>query len=186
MKASKAEIRQEIILKCNSLSDKYKLNASKAILTNIIELLKENCNIVIYHACDYEISLKYIIDFALKHKISIYQPVSYKNSKIMRLDIFDKNNKIFFANSYVFNNEISWDKVDIIFIPLIAIDINGNRIGRGAGYYDSTLSFLKNKIEKPFLCGVGYSCQLINESIIKDPWDIELDAFLSEQKLLKF
>lgn len=187
MLINKSIIRKEMIIKCNHLSNNYRINASREILANVFDLLKEEYKIAIYHAFDHEISLKYIIDFALKKKISIYQPISYKSSKIMFLDSYDKdNNSIFFPYTYTFRDKISWDNVNIIFIPLVAIDKYGYRIGRGAGYYDHTLSFLKDRIEKPVLCGVGYSCQLLNETIEPESWDVKLDAFLSEKEFLKF
>lgn len=35
--------------------------------------------------------------------------------------------------------EISPDKINVIFIPLLAFDCNGNRIGYGKGFYDRLL-----------------------------------------------
>lgn len=36
--------------------------------------------------------------------------------------------------------EISKDKIDVVFIPLLAFDKKGNRIGYGKGFYDRFLS----------------------------------------------
>lgn len=36
--------------------------------------------------------------------------------------------------------EISNDKIDVVFIPLLAFDKQGNRIGYGKGFYDNFLS----------------------------------------------
>src|SRR5690606_35011730 len=36
--------------------------------------------------------------------------------------------------------EIPSDKIDVVFIPLLAYDIHGNRVGYGKGFYDRFLS----------------------------------------------
>ena len=38
--------------------------------------------------------------------------------------------------------EISNDKVDVVFIPLLAFDMQGNRVGYGKGFYDRFLARL--------------------------------------------
>lgn len=39
--------------------------------------------------------------------------------------------------------EISNDKIDVVFIPLLAFDKKGNRVGYGKGFYDKFLSQCK-------------------------------------------
>lgn len=36
--------------------------------------------------------------------------------------------------------EISVDKLDVVFVPLLAFDLNGNRVGYGKGFYDRFLA----------------------------------------------
>jgi 5-formyltetrahydrofolate cyclo-ligase len=36
--------------------------------------------------------------------------------------------------------EIGVEKIDVVFVPLLAFDANGNRIGYGKGFYDKFLS----------------------------------------------
>jgi 5-formyltetrahydrofolate cyclo-ligase len=64
---------------------------------------------------------------------------------------------------------------DLIFVPLIAIDARGTRVGRGKGHYDRVLGSLKRKGAR--LIGVGWGLERINSIIPHDPWDIPLDAF---------
>lgn len=74
--------------------------------------------------------------------------------------------------------------LDVIFLPLVAFDRKGYRLGRGAGYYDRTLSFMKEQVEhhKPFLIGLGYDFQKI-PAITPDPWDVPLDKVVTEKKI---
>src|SRR3990167_7652176 len=50
--------------------------------------------------------------------------------------------------------------LDCAFLPLVGFDTKGNRLGRGAGYYDRTFAFLLNSIQKkPILIGLAYEFQ---------------------------
>jgi 5-formyltetrahydrofolate cyclo-ligase len=66
---------------------------------------------------------------------------------------------------------------DLILVPLIAIDGNGTRLGRGKGHYDRALVRLKTS--KARLVGIGWGMQRLGETIPSDDWDVPLDAFAS-------
>ncbi len=71
-------------------------------------------------------------------------------------------------------------QIDLAFIPGIAFDQHGNRLGRGAGFYDRFLPLVRGtKI------GIGYELQL-QENIPLDPHDIPVDAFITEKKVYHF
>ena len=66
---------------------------------------------------------------------------------------------------------------DLIFVPLIAIDSRGTRLGRGKGHYDRALGHLRKSGAK--LVGVGWSMQKLDSVIPTDPWDVPLNGFAS-------
>lgn len=70
---------------------------------------------------------------------------------------------------------------DLIFIPLIAIDERGTRLGRGKGHYDRALTHLKKSGAR--LVGVGWQMQRLETMIPTDPWDVPLDGFASPEGL---
>ena len=70
---------------------------------------------------------------------------------------------------------------DLILVPLIAIDGNGTRLGRGKGHYDRALPRLKKGGAR--LIGVGWTLQRLVEAIPADEWDVPLDAFASPDGL---
>ena len=70
---------------------------------------------------------------------------------------------------------------DLILVPLIAIDGNGTRLGRGKGHYDRALARLKKSGAR--LVGVGWALQRLVETIPADEWDVPLDAFASPEGL---
>jgi 5-formyltetrahydrofolate cyclo-ligase len=70
---------------------------------------------------------------------------------------------------------------DLILVPLIALDGQGTRLGRGKGHYDRALARLKKSGAR--LVGVGWPLQRLVETIPTDEWDIPLDAFASPEGL---
>lgn len=71
---------------------------------------------------------------------------------------------------------------DILFIPLLAFDRSGNRLGYGGGYYDRTLKQLRS--EKLIQAiGIGYAGQE-TEKVPTEAHDQKLDAILTDQEYL--
>lgn len=73
---------------------------------------------------------------------------------------------------------------DVVFIPLLAFDRRGFRLGQGGGYYDRTLSAMRqSKVPRwtlPWFIGLCYAGQQI-ERIAEEPHDERLDGVLTER-----
>ncbi len=65
---------------------------------------------------------------------------------------------------------------DVMMVPLVAFDERLMRLGQGAGHYDRALSLLENC----FALGIAWSVQQTN-ILPADPWDMPLDAVLTEK-----
>jgi 5-formyltetrahydrofolate cyclo-ligase len=72
----------------------------------------------------------------------------------------------------------------LILVPLVGFDADCHRIGMGAGFYDRSLAFLRNRKHwrRPRLIGLAHECQRVDQ-IRPEPWDIPLDAIVSERNL---
>ena len=81
---------------------------------------------------------------------------------------------------------IPLNSCDIILVPLVAFDRQGNRIGMGAGFYDRALSFKQTaeSVTRPILLGLAHDFQEVNK-ISAQNWDIPLDAILTNRELIK-
>ncbi|MDH5445263.1 MAG: 5-formyltetrahydrofolate cyclo-ligase [Gammaproteobacteria bacterium] len=73
-------------------------------------------------------------------------------------------------------------QLDLILMPLVAFDLEGNRLGMGGGFYDRTLSYLKQRRywHKPKLVGLAYEFQH-HSSLPEQYWDVPLDAIATEK-----
>jgi 5-formyltetrahydrofolate cyclo-ligase len=65
---------------------------------------------------------------------------------------------------------------DVVLTPLVAFDRNLMRLGQGAGHYDRALSLL----DRAFVVGIAWSAQE-SPLLPADPWDIPLNAVLTEK-----
>lgn len=75
---------------------------------------------------------------------------------------------------------INPNDIDVILVPALAGDINGHRIGYGAGYYDRFLSNIDTKT-KTVMCLPD--CLLV-DSIQFDDWDKKVDYIITEHRVL--
>lgn len=74
--------------------------------------------------------------------------------------------------------EIPLPKIDLMLLPLVGWDRQGNRLGMGASYYDRALQpFAQAK--RPVRMGVGYAAQE-TPLVPAEPWDIPLQIMLTE------
>lgn len=78
--------------------------------------------------------------------------------------------------------EVPVTKIDVVFVPLLAFDIKGNRVGYGKGFYDKFLANCKPEIIK-----IGLSFFEAEDKIedISDN-DIQLDFCVTPNKLYFF
>ena len=68
--------------------------------------------------------------------------------------------------------------LDIIFMPLVAWDQCGGRLGMGGGFYDRTLA----GADGPVLVGLAHECQQVGQ-VPRDSWDVCL-AFIATDTAL--
>ena len=76
-------------------------------------------------------------------------------------------------------NEIDIDNIDLIIVPGVGFDMNGNRIGHGKGYYDN---LLKNS-KRATSIGLSFECQII-ENIPTGKYDIPINIILTEKRTI--
>ena len=75
--------------------------------------------------------------------------------------------------------KIPLSQFDLVLVPGMAFDLNGNRLGRGRGFYDRLLEKVSG-----IKCGVGHNFQLL-EKIPVEPHDAKVDFILTPAHCLK-
>ena len=78
--------------------------------------------------------------------------------------------------------QIEPSKIDVVFVPLLAFDNKGNRIGYGKGYYDRFLARCKPECIK-----IGLSFyEVEQDSFPMEATDIPLDYCVTPEQLYRF
>ncbi len=65
--------------------------------------------------------------------------------------------------------------IDFIAVPGVAFDRNGNRLGRGKGYYDRLLP----RIPQAYKVGICFTFQIVEE-VPAEPFDIRMDEIIMQ------
>jgi len=74
---------------------------------------------------------------------------------------------------------INPDELDLIIVPAVAYDRNGNRLGRGKGFYDRLLATTKAST-----IGVAYDFQLFDE-LPKEEHDIPVHMVITQTSVIE-
>ncbi|MEA1889303.1 MAG: 5-formyltetrahydrofolate cyclo-ligase [Pseudomonadota bacterium] len=182
----KKAIRQQFRKKRSALPAYRQHLASYAITDKVlrkISALKNAATIAFYVAKDGEIDLLPLMLHCIKHGRQCYLPVLVNpDEKTLRFAEWIPgrdmaHNKYGIPEPVVPHHHLlPASEMDLIFMPLVAFDACGNRLGMGGGYYDRTLAECcyggsATKTKKPFLVAAGHDVQYIPE-LPHDTWDI--------------
>lgn len=75
-------------------------------------------------------------------------------------------------------------RLDMVIMPLIAFDHQGNRLGTGGGYYDRSFAWKRHAtVKKPILIGLGYAAQQVDVIPVEE-WDIAMDGVITESRFI--
>ncbi|MDP1602301.1 MAG: 5-formyltetrahydrofolate cyclo-ligase [Legionella sp.] len=161
----------------------YQTKVSSQICAIIrqLEQYRYSKHIALYHACNGEVDLSDLWRTAPLQGKFCYFPVMNTEKKLSFLPATPatpfKNNRFGIPEPDVdLSKAILPKNLDLIFMPLVAFDDNGTRLGMGGGYYDRTLA----KEHHPLLIGVAYEFQH-QDFIAPSEWDIPLTAIITQR-----
>ncbi|MDI9348154.1 MAG: 5-formyltetrahydrofolate cyclo-ligase [Methylacidiphilales bacterium] len=113
---------------------------------------------------------------------TIYLPVTFDSSLVFFKwnvgEALVKNQfGIYEPGKKISGRKITISNLDVIFIPLIAIDCLGNRVGSGYGYYDRALA---GNTASTITVGCCYDWQVLPAKVIApEKHDVPLDMILT-------
>ena len=193
MISNKINEKNKLRKECIVLRKKIYLNIgnefNKSLFDNFFkDKITKNLNVVSsFFSVKTEISTiklnKYLIK---KNKILIFPVINEKKNYLIFRQY--KENDILKEGKFKIMEPPKKNKIlqpDLLFVPCLAFDNKGFRLGYGGGYYDKTFSYY-NKINKKFIAiFFAFDDQKLNE-IPTENFDIKLDYVITEKKLYNF
>ena len=186
---TKTEIRKKYKSLRKSLSESEIDNRSLAISNELLKLSiwgKSFYHIFLTIEEQKEVNTEYILNILSgKDKNIVISRSNFEDYSMSHFLLSDstklKKNKYNIPEP-IDGIEISISKIDVVFVPLLAFDINGNRVGYGKGFYDRFLEACKSDTIK-----IGLSFfEAETESIDTSRNDIKLDYGITPAKIYKF
>ena len=189
-KKTKAELRSVARSVRKLLAPEERKSASQSIcaIATGTKLFKRAELIACYLASNSEVNCEELLKCAWIMKKRVFVPTIQKNSRLefveLHSDSKTRPNK-FGIHEPVDGVKIDPRELDLVFAPLVAFDLEKNRIGMGGGYYDRTFSFLLSdqRALKPQLVGLAFDCQCV-DVFDASPWDIPLSQLISESRII--
>ena len=162
-----------------------------AQLARSLPALQHARSIAAYMAYQGEMCCEPIIDWALGRRVSVLLPVVV--GRRMRFAPFVANQALVSNRWGIPEPEwqpgrwVSARRPNVVLLPLVAFDSNGNRLGQGGGYYDRAFAFRNaaRHWRRPLLVGLAYEFQR-TDALEAKPTDVPLDAVITERQVHEF
>jgi 5-formyltetrahydrofolate cyclo-ligase len=185
-------LRAELRARRRALSEHERARASRqfARILRRSKLFRPGRRIAVYAAHDCEADPSAIVSLARRNGCELYLPAiaDYRRRRMefrryaraTRL----QPNRYGIAEPERGAPRIAVRHLDLVLLPLVAVDANGTRLGTGAGFYDRCLQHLRagRRWRRPKLIGLGYEFQRV-AGLTARTWDVPLDALLTEKDL---
>jgi 5-formyltetrahydrofolate cyclo-ligase len=180
----KKELRSKIKLLKSTYSQESLTNFSTTIFNRIHELPSFNnaVNILTYWSLNDEVNTQEWIKSISTIK-NIYLPVVCGSKLIVKA--FEGEDNMISVPPFGIKEPVGkvltdFKKIDIIIVPGMAFDRQGNRMGRGKGFYDRFLP-KTNALR----IGVCFDFQLLH-SVPTDEFDCKMNYIVTESEILSF
>ena len=181
---NKRLIREKYFLKRKRLFFEIK----QTYFQPLINVIKKNnnkrkTNISLYYPSNFEVNILKILDIDYFQKFNFSLPAIKKNKEMCFYKW--KKNDILHINKYGIPEPIISKKINpgIVLVPLLAFDINKNRIGYGKGYYDKFLKTYLKKRTKLLTVGIAFSFQK-HHNLPVNKKDFKLDYVVTEKGII--
>lgn len=189
--SNRAELRQQMRAHRQKLSIKGQQTMTERVVDHVCNsvIFYQSTHISAYSAHTGEIDPTPILHIAWQLKKNCYLPVMQTEKQLCFVryeadDALSPNHYQILEPAIHPEKIIQPSQLDLVLVPLVAFDKQGNRLGMGSGYYDATFAFLKNskRPHKPYLLGLAYEWQCC-ETTYPEEWDIKLDAIATENTI---
>ena len=174
----KKELRQEIRARKRQFSEVQLRELSLSVLLRMLENrhVKEADTILMYYSLPDEVFTHEVINTLAEEGKTVLLPVVL-NGEDMELRIYRGTEDLKTGNFGIMEPVgkpfLCYSEIDVAIIPGMSFDNDGNRLGRGKGYYDRLLA----KIPQTYKIGMCFDFQKVEE-VPTEETDIRMDEVL--------
>lgn len=150
------------------------------------EIIRSASHLGLFLSFDGEINTNPLIKNLWAQNKKVYLPVLHPFSRYQLLFLNYRPDTLLIKNRFNIAEPtlnvmdvIPITQLDVLFVPLVAFDKQGQRLGMGGGFYDRLLSDWHKKHFYPI--GLAHDCQLVDK-IPTAPWDIPLPEIITPSK----
>ena len=192
LKINKCDVRKQTLAIRNKLEKNDVLTSSICIAQklNQLEYVKNAKSIMCYVSFGNEVDTHALIKKWISEGKKVSVPCLAGTTKEFRymhaVRINDFNELTACGNYGILEppllecNIVAPNMFDIIIVPGSAFDINKNRMGFGAGFYDRFLSKVSRECHK---IGICFDFQVL-QKIPYDEYDVPLDLLVTEKRII--
>ncbi|MGI8649400.1 MAG: 5-formyltetrahydrofolate cyclo-ligase [Rubrobacter sp.] len=186
----KARLRQEVLVRRESLSPEVRRLLAEKILAGVLALPEFEVAQTVLAYCSFgsEIQTGGFLNATLATGKRLILPrVDRKAGVLVLHEVSDLDSQLApgvwgIPEPEARLAQVSIEEVDLVLAPGVAFDRNGGRLGYGGGYYDRLLGGLA---VRPPVVAVAFGEQLVERVPVK-PHDVKVDALLTESEVLRF
>ncbi|MDB5978582.1 MAG: 5-formyltetrahydrofolate cyclo-ligase [Nevskia sp.] len=150
--------------------------------------LRQARHIAVYLSARSELSTAILIEFLLRQGRKLWAPVTNPDARMhfvpLRRECKLRRGPLNLSQPARTRPRRGAARIDLILLPLLGFDTRGHRLGNGGGYYDRALAGSRPG-RRPLLVGYAYAAQEM-AVIPAEPWDVRLDAVITEKGLRRF
>lgn len=186
---TKAEIRKAYKAKRNEISESSIAEMSLAIANQALDLpIWEAKTFHLFMSIEQqkEVQTEYLLHVLYGKDKTVVVPKSDFETKLMKSVLLTENTRLKPNQMHIPEPEdgieINHESIDIVFVPLLAYDKKGFRVGYGQGFYDRFLSLCRPDVIK-----VGLSFFEAEEEFdFAEEFDIQMDFCVTPTQLYSF
>lgn len=185
----KAQARVEIQRRLAGLTDAHRRQANAAIRRHVAALpeLQQAHTVLLFVSIADEVDTRPILADALAAGKTVAVPkvdLKRKTMDARRLRDLESGLApgIFGILEPQDTEVVAAEDIDFILVPARGFDRQGNRLGRGGGYYDR---YMAQAGFRAVRCGIGYAAQLL-DGLPHDRHDLPVHLLVTEEGVLRF
>jgi 5-formyltetrahydrofolate cyclo-ligase len=195
--ASRRELRRELRRRRRALDPLQQRHAARTLCRRLRQLpeVRRARRVALYLPNDGEIDPRSLISWLKRRSVRVYLPVlkplthnalwfvHYHRDTPMVRNRFGIPEPDTRHGAHRARRLPAW-ALDLILLPLVGFDDQGQRMGMGGGFYDRSLAFTRRPGPRPRLIGLAHDCQRV-ERLPAASWDVPLDVIVSDARVIR-